>query len=226
MRVLFIGNSYIFENDLPGLFADLARAGKHAVTVESVANGGWTLEQHQNAVETRAKLKSQAWDIVVLQEQSVIPALPNERVQKMYPAIRELHREVQARGARTMLFLTWGRRDGLAEARFTNYAAMQLQLTKGYTRIADELRLAVAPVGLAWERAHREQPRLELWQADGSHPSRIGSYLAACVFYAAIFKQSPEGLPAAAGVPDATAAYLQKLAADTVLANPAQWHLP
>ena len=50
-------------------------------------------------------------------------------------------------------------------------------------------------------------------QADGSHPSIYGSYLAACVFYNVIFETTPVGntfLPA--GVTQNQATYLQSVA--------------
>ncbi len=37
-------------------------------------------------------------------------------------------------------------------------------------------------------------PQLNLYFSDGSHPSPIGSYVAACVFYATLYGKSPVGL--------------------------------
>lgn len=59
---------------------------------------------------------------------------------------------------------------------------MQAQLEDGYGQIAQELDAPVAPVGTAWSTALQANPRLSLWQDDGSHPSEQGTYLAACVF--------------------------------------------
>ena len=65
-----------------------------------------------------------------------------------------------------------------------------------------------------------------LWQDDGSHPTVAGTYLAACVFYASIFHESPVGLAYDAGLAKELAASLQQGAADTVLTDQAQWGLP
>ncbi len=46
----------------------------------------------------------------------------------------------------------------------------------------------------------------------------------ACVFYADIFRQSPEGLSYQANLPADTAQALQKVAADTVFNG--QWGIP
>jgi hypothetical protein len=54
----------------------------------------------------------------------------------------------------------------------------------------------------------------------------MGTYLAACVFYAALFGLSPVSLAYTADVPASTAAKLQQIAADTVLKEPQRWNLP
>jgi hypothetical protein len=77
-------------------------------------------------------------------------------------------------------------------------------------------------VGYLWSIVRQERPTLELWQADGSHPSVAGTYLAACVFYALIFRQSPEGLPGADGLSGADVRVLQQVAA-SVAADPGRW---
>lgn len=225
IRVLFIGNSYTFEHNLPRLFADLAAAGGHPAEVDLVAWGGATLAEHVARGDAAARLAAQPWDRVVIQEQSVIPALADLRAREMYPAARRLARLAHEAGARPTLLLTWGRRDGLRDAGFAGFGPMQDQLTRGYLRIADELGLPVAPAGEAWRRAIAESPGVALWQADGSHPSLAGSYLTACVLYAATFGESPAGLPAPRGIAPEDAAWLQEIAAAVTLGDREQWGL-
>ncbi|MGD0483621.1 MAG: hypothetical protein ABSB58_03090 [Gemmatimonadales bacterium] len=224
-RVLFIGNSYTYANDLPQTFATLSQAGKHPVVVDMAAEGGWTLAQHLGASETLDKLNARQWDFVLLQEQSVVPAIPAERTAGMYPAVREFTQRIRALHAEPVLFLTWGRRDGLPDAGFPDFPSMQEQLTAGYLAIADELDDRVAPVGVAWQTGVSRDTSLALWDNDGSHPSASGSYLAACVLYATLFHASPVGLPAPAGIATGTARLLQELAQDAVLTDPGRWHL-
>ena len=143
-----------------------------------------------------------------------------------YPAARKLVHLVRRAGARPVLLLTWGRRDGLPEFGFRDFDAMQTQLTKGYLTIADELRVTVAPAGEAWRRGVAHDTGLALWQTDGSHPSLLGSYLTACVLYATIFGVSPVGLAAPNGVSPETADRLQQVANTVVLDDPTRWHMP
>ena len=225
-RVLFIGNSYTYVNDLPTLVAGLARAGGHPIETGMAAEGGWTLADHVTSSATQAKLSSARWDVAVLQEQSEIPAIGAFRTAQMYPAARELARAVRLAGARPMFFLTWAHRDGWPENGLPDYARMQEAIDQGYLAIAGELGVAVAPVGVAWSAVVAGSARPDLWQEDGSHPSVAGTYLAGCVFYAAIFGQSPVGLAYDAGLPRDQVASLQQAAADTVLADQAHWGLP
>jgi hypothetical protein len=96
---------------------------------------------------------------------------------------------------------------------------MQAQLRSCYTDLADELGAIVAPVGDAWQNAVTQNPQLDLWYRDGLHSSETGTYLAACVFYAVVYQQSPEALMYTAGLAEETAGFLQRIAAETVLGN-------
>jgi hypothetical protein len=218
-RVLFIGNSYTFVNDLPNTFAELARSGGHKVEVGMSAQGGWTLAQHNESPETLRLLNSAKWNFVVLQEQSEIPSVESARTQGMVPAARGLARKVNAIGAAPVFFITWAHRDGFPE-KGMDYEGMQKQIIYGYTQIAQELHATVAPVGRAWSVVMKEHPELSLWLDDGSHPTEAGTYLAACVFYAVIFHESPEELSYRADLPKETANILQTLASHTVLNTP------
>jgi hypothetical protein len=224
-RVLFVGNSYTYVNDLPTMFAELAVAGGHNVEAGMVANGGETLAQHAVALETLDKIASAPWSFVVLQEQSETPASSAGRTSQMYPAARTLAAKVTAIGAQMMFFMTWAHRDGTTMAGATNYESMQLAIDEAYNGIADELSVPVAPVGYTWFVVRREHPDISMWQDDGSHPTVSGTYLAACVFYAAIFRRSPEGLSYLDGLSSQDARVLQAAAASSVLQNPAQWGL-
>ena len=216
-QVLFIGNSYTFSNDLPKMFTKLARSGGHDVGTELLANGGWTLEEHAQVSESVELIRQGTWNYVVLQEQSIVPSKPVERVQSMYPAVRILNEEIANNGASTILFMTWGRREGLSQLGYRNFYEMQNELAIGYWNIARQLDIVVSPVGLAWQRALQREPQIDLWQSDGSHPSVEGSYLAACVFYAVLFRESPEGLSYRAGLAEDMAGFLQSVAAEIVI---------
>ena len=143
----------------------------------------------------------------------------------MFPAARRLVAMVRQAGARPMFFITWAHRDGWPQDGLVDYSSMQSAIDDGYVAIAGEQHAAVAPVGYAWQTLLGEEASPGLWQDDGSHPTEKGTYLAACVFYAAIFRESPHGLSYHGGLSSPDASTLQQVAAVTVLADPATWGL-
>lgn len=78
-RLLFIGNSYTYFNNLPAIVQRLGEAaGVGPVDVRMVAPGGMRLEDHWRAADAHTALREGPWDVVVLQEQSDA-ALPQGR---------------------------------------------------------------------------------------------------------------------------------------------------
>ena len=226
VEILFIGNSYTSSNGLPDMFEKMARSGGYRVHVAMVAPGGWTLADHLRSTETLEKSRGNEWEFVVLQEQSVIPSLVNTRAQQMYPAVRQLHDEIKAVGADTILFMTWGRRNGLSSEGHRDFTSMQAALETGYVKSGNELNLTIAPVGVAWWLGLQSAPQLDLWVEDGSHPNREGTYLAACVLYAVIFGQSPEGIGYTAAIDDDWGVWFQTVAAESVAVSSGYLNLP
>jgi hypothetical protein len=217
-RVLFLGNSYTYVNDLPGTFAGLAQSGGRQVEVAMVANGGETLSDHEASPDSTGKIAAEDWNYVVLQEQSEQGATDGGR-DFMYGPGRALAEKAEAVGAVPMFFMTWAHEDGLPSAGLPDYDSMQRAVDAAYIQIAHELVVPVAPVGFVWYIVHHDHPDISLWQDDGSHPTQAGTYLAACVFYASVFRQSPSGLSFHGSLSDAQAKIMQDEAAEYVLGN-------
>jgi len=225
IRVLFLGNSFTYVNDLPSTFARLAESAGRPVQAAMVANGGETLAQHAASSDSLDKIASQGWTYVVLQDQSETPATATGRDDYTYPAASELASRAEAAGAVPLLFMTWAHKDGLPASGLPTYEAMQQRIDAAYRLISEELDVPVAPVGFTWYMVRQDHPDIDLWQDDGSHPSRAGTYLAACVFYASIFQESPEGLSFHGGISEKQAHDLQAEANDNVLKQQTQWRL-
>lgn len=223
--VLFVGNSYTFGNDLPGMFSDLTESGGHEVAVGMEATGGWWLRDHAASQATSDAIGSRQWDYVFLQEQSIVPSVRNERVTSMEPAIATLAKQIRHVGATPGLFLTWAHRGGFPDVGYSSYQPMQDAITNAYSGIGHNQLMTIAPVGVAWNRVLVDHPEIPLYMSDGSHPTIQGSYLAACVFYVTVFGESPVGLEFDASLGDEVAEILQQVASDVVLTDPAYWNL-
>jgi hypothetical protein len=206
IRVLFIGNSYIFVNDLPNMIAALAKAGNERRFVHARETpGGRSLEQQWKDGKAIKRIAEGKWDYVVLQEQSQRPLTDRER---MFEFAGKLDAENKRHGAKTLLYQTWARQDAPEK---------QADLSKAYFDLGKELGAKVIPVGDAWSLALKGDPKLVMHHADKSHPNKAGTYLAACVFYAAVYGKSPEGLPGEiGGLNDSEARRLQTIAWECV----------
>lgn len=126
--------------------------------------------------------------------------------------------------------MTWGRQNGDASncpvyPPICTYAGMQQRLRESYLEMAVNNNCWVAPAGAAWQLVRTQNPGINLYSPDGSHPSAAGTYLVACVFYATLFQESPVGLGFTAGLPATDAAVLQQAAAQTVLDSLSTWRL-
>ena len=119
--------------------------------------------------------------------------------------------------------LRWGIRTRPAAGRSHGTGTFR-RLAAGARTIWRDTRLRTL-VGLAWLAVAQRHPEVDLWQSDGIHPSPAGTYLAACVFYAAIFRQSPSGLGYHPWLSGGEATQLQDVAAATVLGDPSRWGL-
>ncbi len=224
LRVLFVGNSYTQVNDLPATFAALARAGGHRVEVGMAAEGGQTLLGHSTSPNTQGQLVPGRWDVVVLQEQSQIPSVAWSRDNEMAPGARSLVGEIRGIGARPLLFSTWAHRDGWPEQGLDE-ATMQGAIDAAYLALGQQLDAGDVPVGEAWSAALVAAPSVALWQDDGSHPTPAGTFLAAAVFYAALFAEDPVSASHGPGAPSVDGAATLAGVARDVVADRGRWGL-
>lgn len=224
LDALFLGNSYTYANDLPRLVRSLSEAGGCSLATDQHTPGGVDLHVHVLSSTTRDFINSREWDVVVLQNQSQKPAhRPDDVKARSLPdavalasAVRSVNPE-----ARIVYYVTWGRRDGDAVncsyySKVCTFAGHTDALVEGYSMYAEATEGELALVGPAWKAVmlDPEAPSgaQDLWAEDGSHPSLVGSYLAACVFYRQFYGRSPVGLEFTAGLPRRLARYLQETA--------------
>lgn len=222
LRVLFVGNSFTAANSMISMLAGMADRGYWpALPIYAVeyAPGGSTLARAAYDPRLRRLLAGVRWDDVVLQEQSQIPTFAGSEAYASFAAGQTLGRLIRRDGARAFMFETWGYLHGELGGTYGN---MQDDLRSGYRTLARAVRAVIAPVGDAWQQAISQQPNLGLWATDGKHPSLLGSYLTASVFYGLLEDIDPMYTLYTAGLNDMTAARLRSYA-DTLLSR--DWNL-
>jgi hypothetical protein len=230
-KVLFIGNSYIYTNNMPQLLQQLATSMKDTLEYDQNTPGGYTLELHSTDATTINKIYAQNWDVVLVQEQSQRPAFDPSQVQTdTYPYARKIDSMINDNYAcsETLFMMTWGYKNGDAGncpfyPPICTYGGMQNRLRESYLEMADNNNANTAPVGAAWKMVRDSFPTIDLYSPDNSHPSLHGSYLEACVLYASMFHKNPLGSSYIAGLPAADAEKLQRIAGRIVLDSIGHW---
>ena len=184
-KVLFIGNSHSYFNDMPEVFARLCEKGA-GVNVDAVMlthpgmTLGWHMEQYY---EVRYNLLYGHYDDCVIQQ----GAHPFPGYEATKEALDQLLPLCRAGGARPVLAMTW------AEKRAPEH---QAAMTDAFLRLGKEKNVLVSPIGMAWESMRKTHPDCELFYTDGEHASPLGDYLVACTHYETILGQSCLSLPA------------------------------
>lgn len=230
-KVLFLGNSYTYVNDLPNLLRQLSESHGDTISVDSYAPGGYTLQQHSTDVNALTKIAQGGWDFVIIQEQSQLPSFPPSQVEsQVYPFAKTLDSLVHVSSpcAETVFYMTWGRKNGDASncgfyPLICTYEGMQSRLRESYMQMATDNNATVAPCGMAWKRIRETDSTIVLYQADESHPEIAGSYLNACVFYTSLFHKSSLNSGFISTLPDSIAHKLQAASDFVVFDSLAQW---
>lgn len=185
-KVLFVGNSYTYFWNLPQLVNAMAESRNLDFEARQSTHGGVNLGMHwrgEHDLESKEKIKEGTYDVVVLQDHSLRAIEYPDSLQYFGDLFCEYTKAV---GARPCVYLTWAR---------AYNPSTQDEISRQYMQLAAKNSTLVAPVGEAWALALKERPDLRLFEKDESHPSPLGSYLTACVFFSVLTEQSPLGLP-------------------------------
>jgi hypothetical protein len=225
---IYIGNSFFYyNNSMHGHVGRLVSEGMpgYRFRASSATISGSGLDWHDVESYFRPKgigtysfdsknnvnfndPKNKLFDVAIMMDCSQCPIHPT--LKSVFTEYAKKHSDtVRKNGGKPVFFMSWAYQDA---------PEMTGQLAEAYTQAANENDIFVIPAGLAFARSIAEKPELNLYAADKRHPSLAGTYLAANVTYAALFKKSPVGLKYSAGLDQATATHLQNVAWATVQA--------
>jgi hypothetical protein len=206
-RILFIGNSLTYFQD--GIYTHIEKMGAAAspptmIQADKAVVGGQYFKTLWEKFPEPRQAIARGYDVVVLQED-----LPETTVADFREYSRKFIDEIKRTGARPVLLMAWAYKR-------LGWISMA-EIAQAHRDTAKELNVDVAPVGLAWERAAKERPELDLFIADREHPSIYGTYLATAVVYATVFGENPTGSAYTPnGISAEAATFLRRIAWETV----------
>lgn len=229
-KVLFLGNSFTSVNNLPLMVSELAATTGDVLIYDSHLPGGYTLQDHFSNATSLAKIGADDWDYIILQEQSQRPAFINPNSFMSGFGQLEDYIEQTTPCAQVGAYMTWGYENGDAQNCASNpavctYTGMQDLVSDRYMNISNLFEAEVTPVGVVWKYIRENHPSIDLYQADGSHPSLAGSYLAACCFYASLFQKDPTLITSDYGLDSGTASILRNASKLLVFDDLLTWYI-
>ena len=171
MRVLFIGNSHTYFNDMPETFAKMCRklSGKRP-EVTMLAYSGKSLKWHtEEYFSLRYALMYGKFEYCVIQQQ----AHPFPDPEETYTYVKRITDLCFSNKVTPVLFMTWAKKDE-PDAFY--------EMKEVYRDLTEETGSLLAPVGNAFDIVNREYPKIDLYWKDGAHASAYGSYLSALIF--------------------------------------------
>lgn len=182
-RALFIGNSYTYFSDIPGLVQAMADSmGGEKIAVETVAGPDMALVDHWNEGTAKREIAEGGWEWVVLQQG---PSSVQVNRDSLRTLTQMFGAEIAKVNAKPALFSAWP-----AASRTQDFD----RAIESYALAASDVSGILLPVAASWKKAWESDATLQMYQ-DGLHPSAIGSYLAAATIYSKLLNRTPKGLP-------------------------------
>lgn len=187
-RILFIGNSFTFGGDVPTQVHNIALTADPSIRYEvvSVVRGGATLLEHIEETTALETLRLGGWDVVVLQDASVMSFRENSRL-RMREAAAVLAAESRAQGAEVLYYAHWAPGNWVPHL---GEAEAIRRIRRMYQSIAADTGGTVALAGQLWLNAG-EAGITDLYSADGHHASLKGAWAAALAIVAALGDTDP-----------------------------------
>lgn len=227
-KVLFLGNSYTYVNNLPQMVHDVALSAGDTLVFDSHTPGGYQLLSHSFDATSKNKIMAGGWDYIVLQGQSREPITAFNDFSSGYIALYNLIKQYNP-CAVTIPYMTWGRKNGDASncndfPVMCTYQGMDTTIRNRYLDFAEFVNGEVSPVSVVWNYLRQNYPSIELYQTDESHPSVAGSYAAACCFYASLFKKDPTLITFNSGLSTSDATIIKNTVKTIVFNNLQTWN--
>jgi hypothetical protein len=173
IKILFIGNSHTYYNDMPLIAKDIFAAAGIEAEITMLTQGGKCLDWHYEQKQTRFNILYGGYDYIVLQSKA-----SNFDREAYLDSGKKIYDEwISKTNATPILYMVWSNKGKKKEE--------QPALTEANVELAKYTKGRVAPAGEVLQTVLRRRPAPELYREDGNHVTPTGSYLAAVsIFYA------------------------------------------
>ena len=231
--VLFLGNSYTYYNDMPVMLSQAANSAGDTFEYQSnsIPNASWST--HTTNSESLARIMQGNWDFVVLQGAGRSTGRDEQYLEEnVYPYVNILNGLIEEYNpcGETMFYMTWGERNGVPSEcpiwpPFCSYEEMDDLIRQRHLLMAENYEANTSPVGAVWRYIRDNNPSIDLYDPDGSHPSLAGSYAGAITFYSSIFSKDPNLVSYNSTLSPSVASYIREAVHLVVYDNLSNWYI-
>ena len=177
MRILFIGNSLTYYNDVADKVKDLFAADGQEIEVEKLIQLGQPLTLHASLPETKNTILTGDFDYVVLQDKA-----SNFNGEQLMTGVTTIQEWIAQTDAKTVLYMPWANKSVLKDT--------QSYFTESYVAAAKAVGAQMAPAGEAWYELYYDYGYD--WYSDNIHANNTGSLVSAdAIFYTITGKTEP-----------------------------------
>ena len=185
IRVLFVGNSFTYYNNLPQVVTAMAKSQDFIIETKHSTVGGSSLENHwksERGTQTRVMLELEKWDFVVFNNHSLSAINKPSDFIEYGKKFAEL---VRGKGAEPIFMMTWS---------YKSNPLMLPEIEKMYKLLCEQVKADYIPGGPLFASSINYRPDLELFH-DDIHPSPNGTYLLGLTFYKYFTGKSVNTIP-------------------------------
>lgn len=170
-RILFVGNSLTYTNNLPQLVKNVAAKNNLRIHVEMLAYSNYALEDHWNDGQLQDLIATGNFDYVVVQQGPSSQADGKTMLLDYGERIKSL---CDAHDTKLAFFMVWP-----AKVNYHTFSGV----ISNYTLAASQTNAILCPVGEVWKQYFDSTQDFSYYGPDDFHPSQVGSQRAAEIIF-------------------------------------------
>lgn len=174
-KILFVGNSLTYTNDLPSLVTKYAKTKGYTVQTTMLAYPNYALEDHWNDGQLQKMIAKEKYDFVIVQQGPSSQADGRAMLLNDGKRIKAL---CDKNNSKLVFFMVWPAKANLH---------MMDGVIKNYTDAATETSSLLCPVGKVWKEKFATGD-YSYYGPDDFHPSLAGSQSAAKIIVDTLFQ--------------------------------------
>ncbi len=176
-KILFIGNSLTYTNNLPELVRHKAKLRGIIIRTKMIAFPNYAIEDHWNDGKAQKQIASKKYDFVIIQQG---PSSQPDGKKMLIEYGEKYSALCRNNNAKLSYFMVWP-----SKAYFNTFKGV----INNYREAAKINDAILCPVGEVWKDYFERTNNFDYYGSDGFHPTPKGSQVAADVIVEYLFSE-------------------------------------